>query len=270
MNLTPTRWYTPFAMPSTIGLLLIAVGLMLVWRRWRAGNAGPTRSWGLWLAALGCSVVYLFSTPLMATLLARSLESHTPATTVAALPTADAIMVLAGGEAMYVLEDGTSLIFQKTASDRLERGFEALVAGKAPVLLLGNGIGSIVSGEDHAAWIERMGRSRGVAADQILLGPPAKYTQDESEGLVSMLRDRGANHVILATSASHMPRARMHFERQGIQVTPLSCDFSTRGRIEQFNVAQLLPRGVALSQSEDCVKEWLGITATALQQGRLP
>lgn len=265
MNLIPTRWYTPFAMPSTIGLLLIAVGLLLAWRRWRAGNAGPARAWGLWSAALGCSVVYLFSTPLMATLLARSLESRTPATTVAALPTADAIVVLAGGQALYMLEDGTALIFQRTASDRLERGFEALVAGKAPVLCVGNGMGSMPGGNDLAAWMERMGRSRGIAADAILLGPPARYTEDESEGLVSLLRDRGATHVILATSASHMPRARMHFERQGIRVTPLACDFCTRGLAERFDIAQLLPRGVALSQSEDCVKEWLGIVVTALQ-----
>lgn len=254
-------------MPSCVGLVLIAIGLWLIWRRMRHGSAVPARNWGLWAAVLGCIELYLFSTPLVATLLARSLESCTKGATIAALPTADAIVVMAGGQAMYQLEDGTPLLFQKNASDRLERGFEALAAGKAPCMYVGNGMGSIASREAYAAWIEQMGRSRGVAADRILLGPPAKYTQDESEGLVSLLRERGANHVIVTTSASHMPRARMHFERQGIQVTPLSCDFSTRGFAERFTAAQLLPRGVALAQSEDCVKEWVGILVAAVQGG---
>lgn len=265
VNLVPTRWYTPLVMPSTIGLLLVAVGLLLAWRRWRMGNAGPARAWGLWMAVLGCVELYAFSTPLVATWLAQSLEAQTPAVKIENLPQADAIVVLAGAQAMHMLPDGTSLIFQRTASDRLERGFEAVAAGKAPVLCLGNGMGGIASGEEHAAWIERMGRSRGIAEGTILLGPPAKYTQDESEGLVLMLRARGAHHVILATSASHMPRARMHFERQGIRVTPLACDFSTRGLAERFRFTQLLPRGLALAQSEDCVKEWLGISAMSLQ-----
>ena len=75
---------------------------------------------------------------------------------------------------------------------------------------------------------------------------------------MSILRERRASRVILATSASHMPRARIHFERQGIHVTPLSCDFNTRGLAERFTFTQVLPRGLALAQSEDCLKEWLG------------
>jgi uncharacterized SAM-binding protein YcdF (DUF218 family) len=253
-------------MPSCVGLVLISIGLWLIWRRMRHGSALPARSWGLWMAVLGCAELYLFSTPLVATWLAQSLEAQTQAVKIEDLPKADAIVVLAGGQAMYMLQDGTPLLFQKNASDRLERGFEALVAGKAPILCIGNGMGSIASEPDYAAWIERMGRVRGVDSGAILVGPPAKYTQDESEGLVSILRNHGASHVILATSASHMPRARAHFEHQGIEVTPLSCDFGTRGIAERFTVAQVLPRGLALAQSEDCLKEWLG-TLVRLCQG---
>ena len=71
----------------------------------------------------------------------------------------------------------------------------------------------------------------------------------------------------LCTSAYHMPRARLAYERAGFAVTPVPCDFDTRGAAERFSPALLLPRGVALSQSEHCLKEWMGLAAYWLAPG---
>ena len=258
VNLVPTRWYTPLAMPSTIGLLLVAVGLLLVWRRWRMGNAGPARAWGLWMAALGCVELYAFSTPLVATWLAQSLEAQTSAVKIEDLPQADAIVVLGGGQATHVRADGSIDLFNHHSADRVERGIQAFLAGKAPVLAFGGGENPVAGAPAYAEWLATVAASRGVPNERIVRGAPARFTQDESEGVMELLRPLGVKRIILATSAYHMMRARITYARLGVEVIELPCDFQSRGTAEHFSLTMLLPRGIALSQSETCLKEWLG------------
>jgi uncharacterized SAM-binding protein YcdF (DUF218 family) len=73
--------------------------------------------------------------------------------------------------------------------------------------------------------------------------------------------------IILTTSAYHMMRARGIYRRHGVEVIELPCDFQTLGAAERFSAAQLIPRGIALSQSETCLKEWLG-TLVLLLSGK--
>jgi hypothetical protein len=64
-----------------------------------------------------------------------------------------------------------------------------------------------------------------------------------------------------------MMRARGIYRRHGVEVIELPCDFQTLGAAERFSAAQLIPRGIALSQSETCLKEWLG-TLVLLLSGK--
>jgi hypothetical protein len=64
-----------------------------------------------------------------------------------------------------------------------------------------------------------------------------------------------------------MMRARITFARLAVEVIALPCDFQTLGAAERFSAAQLIPRGIALSQSETCLKEWLG-TLVLLLSGK--
>lgn len=245
-------------MPSCVGLALIAFGLWLIWRRMRHGSAVPVRNWGLWAAVLGCTELYLFSTPLVATWLAQSLEAQTRAVKIEELPQADAIVVLGGGQATYVMEDGTIDMFNHHSADRVERGIAAFQAGKAPVIAFGGGENQVAGAPDYADWLASLAVARGIQEASVVRGPPARYTHDECAGLAERLRAIGARHILLSTSAFHMMRARMNYESQGLQVTDLPSDFDTRGAAECFSFKKLIPRGVALSQSETCLKEWLG------------
>jgi uncharacterized SAM-binding protein YcdF (DUF218 family) len=57
----------------------------------------------------------------------------------------------------------------------------------------------------------------------------------------------------------HLPRARMNYEKLGFEVIPLPSDFATRGTAEDWSWALLIPRGMALSQVDASVKEWMGL-----------
>lgn len=251
-------------MPSTLALLLVAIGLVLLWRR-RAGADRPlARTPGWWLVVGGTLTLYLASTPLVATWLARSLERRAGSGVIDDLPRADAIVVLGGGQAAFVHPDGTTELFQHHASDRFERGVRAFLAGKAPLIAFGGGVAPVAGAPNYAEWSAGEAKLRGVPAEAIVAGPAAKYTQDEGEGVTELLRARGVQHVIVCTSAYHMPRTRRTYESFGLRVTPLPADFDTRGEAERFSLGLLLPRGVALAQTEACVKEWIGLAVLAL------
>jgi uncharacterized SAM-binding protein YcdF (DUF218 family) len=247
--------------------MLIALGLWLLWRQSRAGGAGRARTWGLWMALGGCVALYLFSTPLVATWLAQSLEAQAPAVKIEDLPQADAIVVLGGGQATHVRADGSIDLFNHHSADRVERGIQAFLAGKAPVLAFGGGENPVAGAPAYAEWLATVAVSRGVPNARIVRGAPARFTQDESEGVMELLRPLGVKRIILATSAYHMMRARITFARLAVEVIALPCDFQTLGAAERFSAAQLIPRGIALSQSETCLKEWLG-TLVLLLSGK--
>jgi uncharacterized SAM-binding protein YcdF (DUF218 family) len=259
VNLVPTRWYTSLFMPSIISIVLIAIGLWMVWQAMRPHPTRRSSHAGFIVCATGLVVAYAFSTPLVATLLAWSLERQTPSMPITALPSADAIVMLGGGQAVYVHPDGRLEQFGKSAGDRFEKAIDAFKAGKAPLLATGGGQIDVPGSPMNGAWLADVAVQRGVPRAAIVEGGPALYTSDECEGISAALKQRGVKSILLCTSAYHMPRSRMAYERAGFTVAPVPCDFDTRGVAERFSLTMLLPRGIALSQSEHCLKEWLGL-----------
>lgn len=268
MNLVPTRWYTALFMPSTISILLIAIGVWLLWRSMRTGASTRLARRSLGCIVSGLTLLYLFSTPLVATLLAWSLERQSRSLPVTDLPRCDAIVMLGGGQAVHVHTDGRVEQFGKHAGDRFERAIQLFKAGKAPLLATGGGQIDVPGSPMNGAWLADLAVQRGVPRSAIVEGGPALYTSDECEGISTALKQRGVRTLLLCTSAYHMPRSRLAYEQAGFSVTPVPCDFDTRGMAETFSPAMLLPRGVALAQSECCLKEWLGLTAYRLMLGR--
>ena len=264
MNLVPTRWYTSLFMPSTISMVLMVVGLWLLWRSMQPRSHRRMARAGFALAATGLATLYAFSTPLVATLLAWSLERQSSSMPAAALPQADAIVMLGGGQAVHVHADGRLEQFGKHAGDRFEKAIEAFKAGKAPLLATGGGQIDVPGSPMNGAWLADMAMQRGVPRTAIVEGGAALYTSDECEGISTALKQRGVKSILLCTSAYHMPRARLAYERAGFAVTPVPCDFDTRGAAERFSPTLLMPRGIALSQSEHCLKEWMGLIAYRL------
>jgi uncharacterized SAM-binding protein YcdF (DUF218 family) len=264
VNLVPTRWYTSLFMPTTVSIVLIAIGLWMVWRAMRNPSRGRMAGRGLGMATVGMMLLYACCTPLVATWIARSLETQSVPISVADAPHVDAIVVLGGGIATMMRPDGTADLYWHNASDRFERGVAAFKAGKAPCLAIGGGDAVIDDAPTVSDWVRQQAIERGVPASALIVGGAASYTTDESEGLVKELRTRGVRTILLCTSAYHIPRARLIYERLGMQAVAMPCDFDTRGAAERFSMKLLIPRGLALAQTEACLKEWIGLAALRL------
>ena len=177
-------------------------------------------------------------------------------------------MVLGGGQAGHLAADGLMHLQSGRGGDRLERAIRAYKAGKAPWLVVGGGSFGLPDDVMVGDYLKAAAVARGVPADAVLACGEATYTSDEGTSIAALLKPHGARHILLCTSATHMPRARLVYEQLGFRVTCIPCDFDTRGQAEGFSPMLLLPRGQALYQTENALKEWLGLSVTRLQPAR--
>jgi len=73
-----------------------------------------------------------------------------------------------------------------------------------------------------------------------------------------ILRAAGIRRIYLVTHASHMARARMAFQKTGLQIIPAPMGF-TNLTGETPLLLDLLPDHKALDASSRCLHEWLGM-----------
>jgi uncharacterized SAM-binding protein YcdF (DUF218 family) len=83
----------------------------------------------------------------------------------------------------------------------------------------------------------------------------ALSTRDNAAYRAEILRDRGAQVVVLVTSATHLRRAVKDFAAVGVDVIPAAADVMGRSRT---GVDSFLPSASALAQSHVCLHEILG------------
>ena len=246
-------------MPSSVLMVAVVLGVFLMLRAWRRGKRPSEARFACGLTVTSLVVLYLASTPLVARWVAESLERQNPPVDPVTMPVADAIVVLGGSMYATVGPDGTTLLYARHASDRFETAMQAFSAGRAPIIAFGGGGTGVPGTPTEGEWNRARAIARGAPTDRAIAGPVALYTSDESEGIARVLRERGVKRIILCSSAVHLPRARMNYEKLGFEVTPLPSDFATRGTAEEWSWALLIPRGMALSQVDAGVKEWMGL-----------
>ena len=259
MNLVATRWWSTFFMPSSVLMVAVVLGVFLILRAWRRGKRPSEARFACGLTVTSLVVLYLASTPLVARWVAESLERQNPPVDPVTMPVADAIVVLGGSMYATVGPDGTTLLYARHASDRFETAMQAFSAGRAPIIAFGGGGTGVPGTPTEGEWNRARAIARGAPADRAIAGPVALYTSDESEGIARVLREHGVKRIILCSSAVHLPRARMNYEKLGFEVIPLPSDFATRGTAEDWSWALLIPRGMALSQVDAGLKEWMGL-----------
>lgn len=71
---------------------------------------------------------------------------------------------------------------------------------------------------------------------------------------------RGAPRVLLVTSAWHMPRAKMLFERAGLEVVAAPCDYEMHYAAEKpIEISDFFPSAdcSALCRNSAAIKEWV-------------
>jgi uncharacterized SAM-binding protein YcdF (DUF218 family) len=171
--------------------------------------------------ALATGWLYLCSTALFADYLMGTLEDPYPPRALSATADAD-IIVLLGGATRGDVHMGTLGDLNQQA-DRLVHAVELYKAGKAPRILV---TGGAEPGDRSEAEIMRdLLVVMGVPERAIVLERASRDSHDNSVNTAVMLRQMGAEKILLVTSAFHMRRAVALFAAQGIAVTPAPTDY---------------------------------------------
>ena len=104
----------------------------------------------------------------------------------------------------------------------------------------------------------------GVPREAIVCLPQPRNTEEEAKLIKEILGDaaaetaRGTDRVLLVTSAWHMPRAKMLFERAGFEVVPSPCDYEMHMIAEQpIEIGDFFPSAEAMTRNAWAVKEWV-------------
>jgi uncharacterized SAM-binding protein YcdF (DUF218 family) len=244
-----------FIFPLGFSVVLLAAGVV-VWRRGRLGRI---------FCLLALAMLLFFSTGVVSNVLVLSLEHQYPEVPLTEVPNAQAIVALGGSlRTPGGRHARTELV---DSSDRLFEAFELYRAGKAPLVLLTGGNIPFLGGSKRVPESEaasQLLQEWGIPAQAILVEGASRNTRENALFSFRLAQPRAIRHILLVTSASHMPRAAAAFRKVGFDVTPVPADFmSGWGRPDLL--FWLLPDAGCLSQSHVALKEWLGLIVYRLR-----
>jgi uncharacterized SAM-binding protein YcdF (DUF218 family) len=231
-----------FVLPLGIAFLLLAFAW---WRRRR------------WPAFVAVALLYVCGTGVVASWLTQALESQYAPVPLAAAGPADAVVVL-GGIFGPPVSDG----FLPNIGDsieRLEAGIRLVQQGRAPLLVF---TAAYIPWDERRIYEGELSRhealARGVPAERILLTREVEDTADEARAVAELARSRGWKHVILVTSAWHMPRAARQFRAAGAPIVPFPVDYHYDRR-KPLTALDFLPSAQALGITEGIMREFYGL-----------
>ncbi|MGM9539961.1 YdcF family protein [Anaerovibrio sp.] len=232
-----------FVLPPGIFFVCFWLLALYLWRRREIRAAAAL------LAVSG--VFYLLSTGLVSSVLMGSLER---AYDQPAEPAGDVIIMLGGGATADTPNMGELGNLCASPASRLLAAAELYGRLHVPVLVSG---GQVYEDSGPEAVIARRELMRlGVPEQDILLEPDSLNTRQNAAFSGRLLRERGLSHPVLVTSAFHMERSVLNFEKEGFQVTAYPTDFRT-GRRQSFHYNKLMPSTGALEDSVIVMREKL-------------
>lgn len=239
-------------LPPTNLFLLIVLGLVL-WRRWpRLGRA---------LAGTSFVALWFLSSSAGASFFVRPLEAMTAPLLAPARAGAQAIVVLAAGQLENAPEYGNRAIPDVTALARLRYAAHLYRLTGLPLLVTG-GNGDTNVDPDPARREYAKADAMAVALQQDFgvpvrwIEPGSRDTAENASFSVRMLRAAGIKRILLVTDAMHMARARVAFQRAGIEVVDAPTMFfrdQTRGPLAW------LPSAEGMRRSWYALYELIGI-----------
>ena len=182
------------------------------------------------------------------------------------LPKAEVMVVLGGG--LLSGDYPRSSPEVSGAGDRVIYAAQLYHQGASPHILVSGGEGVLsnsenTQAEDMAGLMEKLG----VPRQAIWLEKASRNTEENAAFSWEILGSKGIRRIILITSAMHMPRAVLLFERQGFEVIPAPTDFSITQRSWKslFEPApvnflfNLIPNVSNMAQTTSVLKEYLGL-----------
>ena len=243
-----TNFIAAFLLPPLSLLLLLALGIILLYRRPRLAKTLIFASFGLlWIA----------STPYFAEGALHLLEAQTTSLNIS-LPdgqpqAADAIVILGGGTYFHAPEYAGQDTISYTTLVRLRYGAKLQRETGKPILVTG---GKPLGNSVSEAQQMRMSLEQDFHV-------PVRWTENESDNTFEnayhsfrILQQAGTRRIYLVTHAWHMPRAATVFRRAGFEVVEAPTAFTTRYRTDLLT---FLPRPESLEDSKIFIHEVIGL-----------
>lgn len=230
------------ASPVGIGLAIAAIGLML---------AVLKKACARW-CFLGAAVwLWIWATPFMSWVVGASLEREFlvdgKVSRIETLPQAEAILLLGGG-----MGGDTNICAYAemwSSADRVWQAARLYKAGKAPRIYA-------TGGQVEMSTLGLL-MDLGVPREAIVIDETPRNTEEEAR--VAAMREE--KKVLLVTSAWHMKRAKLMFEKYapGVEVIPAPADWEGTYAGSWFDWATaLMPKSSNLMSNEVWFHEWLG------------
>lgn len=247
MELAFVKSLSAWLMPPGINLLVLLAGLALMARRPRAGR---------WLCAAGVLLLYAMSTDQLATSLIAGLEVH-PAVTPDEVRDsgAGAIVVLGGGRYPQGPEFGAETV-AGVALERMRYGAYLHRETGLPLLVTG---GSVFGEANSEASLMQAAAERDFGVSVRWVEERARNSAENALYSQTLLAAAGVRSIVLVTSASHMRRSVIMFERVGLQVLPAPTVLDTRGDGDYGPLGGLWPSAGALARTARALHEYLGM-----------
>ena len=233
-------------MPPGCVLLALVAGL-LSWRRWRR--------LALSLIGAGTFVLYACSTPMMASVLARTVEIH-PAVDAAAVSAfaAEAIVILGGGRRTHAPEfDGPTV--SGHALERLRYGARLQRATGLPLVVTG-GVAVGDQAPEGPLMAKALAQDFQVAVKWV--EQHSRNTAENARNVAAILLPKGIKRVVVLSHAMHLPRAVEMFADQGFDVLPAPTAFVAPPKITRLYLPDFIPSARALMLTRLALHEHLG------------
>lgn len=233
--------------PLYASITIAAVGAMILLLRFR--------KIGFTLFAMAILWTAVWSVPAASDGLRGSLEDRHVVVPEESLPNADAIVVL-GGATRYRWLQREDVDPWDLGSSRLAAGARAWLSKRAPIVILTGGRGGRDASE--AARMKIAIQRLGVPASALVLEERSRNTEANAINTARLAHELGVRRILLVTSALHMPRAMLLFERQGFEVTPVPVP--ERGHRDTWR-ERWVPSPNALWRSGRALKEYVALLA---------
>jgi uncharacterized SAM-binding protein YcdF (DUF218 family) len=196
-----------FLTPLSIGIFIIAAGLYLLYRH----RTVPARR----LILAGIVWLSLFSYGPVANLLLYPLEHRYPALTAPSDKIAY-IYVLGHGHTTDPTLPVTSQI-SKEAVVRLTEGIRLYRLRQGEAKLIVSGYSGLFDPTPHAMMQQKLAQALGIPAEDIIIVPEAKDTEEEAKAAKTITQGKP---FVLVSSAYHLPRAMTFFSAEDLHPVP--------------------------------------------------
>ncbi|ACK64537.1 protein of unknown function DUF218 [Rippkaea orientalis PCC 8801] len=242
-----------FLYPLGLSCLLLLVALILFWKR---------PNWTPFPVAFALVILLISSNAWVSSALIQSLEQQISPPVI--IPQAEVIVVLGGATKSPVKP--RPMVDVNEHGDRLFYAAKLYLDQKAPLIIASGGRiswsgNSRPESEDMAQLLQMLG----VPSQAIIQEPNSLNTYENAINVKQILDNLGIKKVLLVTSAFHLPRARLIFEKLGINVIGTPTDYfvteidetNNQTSIEGF-ILGLLPDAHRLSLTTLALKEYIG------------